>query len=76
MFTDLRFGKTLLNTLYFTLLHVPTAIPVALGLAMLLNARVRGLSFWRTAFYLPQITPAVAAGVPAEGVRTCTHRSA
>jgi multiple sugar transport system permease protein len=63
MFTDLRFGKTLLNTLYFTLLHVPTAIPVALGLAMLLNARVRGLSFWRTAFYLPQITPAVAAGV-------------
>jgi multiple sugar transport system permease protein len=24
---------------------------------------VRGLSFWRTSFYLPQITPAVAAGV-------------
>jgi multiple sugar transport system permease protein len=63
MFSDLRFAKTLLNTLYFTLLHVPTAIPIALGLAMLLNARVRGLSFWRTAFYLPQITPAVAAGV-------------
>jgi len=38
-------------------------ILVALGLALLLNARVRGLSFWRTAFYLPQITPAVAAGV-------------
>lgn len=30
---------------------------------MLLNANVRGLSFWRTAFYLPQITPVVAAGV-------------
>jgi multiple sugar transport system permease protein len=63
MFSDVRFAKTLLNTLYFTLMHVPTAIPIALGLALLLNARVRGLSFWRTAFYLPQITPAVAAGV-------------
>ncbi len=28
-----------------------------------LNAKVRGLSFWRTAFYLPQITPAVSVGV-------------
>src|ERR1051325_11427378 len=32
MLTDVRFGKTLLNTLYFTVLHVPTAIPIALGL--------------------------------------------
>ena len=63
MLDDERFGKTLYNTLYFVVLHVPTAIPFALGLALLLNARVRGLSFWRTAFYLPQITPAVAAGV-------------
>jgi|HigsolmetaAR201D_1030396.scaffolds.fasta_scaffold04216_4 multiple sugar transport system permease protein len=63
MFSDVRFSKTLFNTVYFTLLHVPTAIPIALGLALLLNANVRGLSFWRTAFYLPQITPVVAAGV-------------
>jgi len=63
LLTDGRFAKTLYNTLYFTLFHLPTAIPFALGLALLLNARVRGLSFWRTAFYLPQITPAVAAGV-------------
>lgn len=63
MLTDDRFGKTLYNTLYFTLFHLPTAIPFALGLALLLNAHVRGLSFWRTSFYLPQITPAVAAGV-------------
>lgn len=63
MLSDERFTKTLYNTLFFVALHVPTAIPIALGLAVLLNARVRGLSFWRTAFYLPQITPAVAAGV-------------
>lgn len=63
MMEDERFTKTLYNTLVYVLLHVPTAIPFALGLALLLNARVRGLSFWRVAFYLPQITPAVAAGV-------------
>ncbi|MCX6047316.1 MAG: sugar ABC transporter permease [Chloroflexi bacterium] len=63
MLQDERFSKTLYNSLYFTLLYVPTAIPFALGLALLLQARVRGVSFWRTAFYLPEITPAVAAGV-------------
>jgi len=63
MFTDERFSKTLFNTLYFAGFHILTGIPIALGLALLLNARVRGLSFWRTAFFLPYITPAVAAGV-------------
>src|SRR5215208_2980982 len=63
MLADTRFSKTLLNTLTYVILYVPTAIPLALGLALLLNAKVRGLSFWRTAFYLPEITPAVAAGV-------------
>src|SRR4051812_25885407 len=63
MLTDARFSKTLFNTLTYVALYVPTAIPLALGLALLLNAKVRGLSFWRTAFYLPEITPVVAAGV-------------
>jgi multiple sugar transport system permease protein len=63
MLDDERFSKTLYNSLYFTLLYVPSAIPLALGLALLLNTRVRGLSLWRTAFYLPEVTPAVAAGV-------------
>ncbi len=63
MLTDERFSKTLYNTLYFVVFYVPVAIPIALGLALLLNAKVRGLSFWRTAFYLPQVTPLVAVGV-------------
>jgi multiple sugar transport system permease protein len=63
MQTDPRFGKTLYNTLYFAGLYIPLAIPLALLLAMMLNARVKGVSFWRTAFYLPHVTPVVAAGV-------------
>lgn len=63
MLADPRFSKTLLNTLIFVALYVPLAIPLALILALMLNEKVRGLSFWRTVFYLPQITPVVAAGV-------------
>lgn len=63
MINDERFYKTLYNSMYFTLLYVPTAIPFALMLAMLLNTGVRGLPFWRTTFYMPEVTPAVAAGV-------------
>jgi multiple sugar transport system permease protein len=63
MFDDQRFARTLYNSVYFAFLYVPAAIPFALGLALLLNAHIRGLSFWRTAFYLPEVTPAVAAGV-------------
>jgi multiple sugar transport system permease protein len=63
MLNDPRFTRTLYNSLYFTLLYVPTALPFALCLAMLLNTNLRGLSLWRTAFYLPEITPTVAVGV-------------
>jgi multiple sugar transport system permease protein len=63
MLTDNRFSKTLLNTLTFVVLHVPTAIPLALGLAVLLNLRIRGQAIWRTIFYLPQVTPAIAVGI-------------
>ncbi len=63
MLTDDRFSKTLFNTLYFVVLHVPTAIPISLTLALMLNARIRGLGIWRTIFYLPQVTPAIAVGI-------------
>ncbi|TMD58449.1 MAG: sugar ABC transporter permease [Chloroflexi bacterium] len=61
--SDETFGKALYNTLYFVVFHGPTAIAMALILALLLNAKVRGVSIWRTIYYLPQVTPAVALGV-------------
>src|SRR5919202_4821356 len=63
MLSDERFSKSLFNTLYFVAGHVPTAIVMALVLALLLNAKVRGVSIWRTIYYLPQVTPTVALGV-------------
>jgi multiple sugar transport system permease protein len=39
---------------------IPSMV-IGLGLASLLNSKIRGLSFYRTAFYLPAITPLVIA---------------
>src|SRR3954454_3908545 len=61
---DPLFWKSLSNTAFLTLIGVPLAIGVALGIALLLNnKRVRGLGGFRTIFYLPVVIPAVAAGL-------------
>ena len=49
------------HTLYFTLGMMIPSMAIGLGLASLLNGKIRGLSFYRTAFYLPAITPLVIA---------------
>lgn len=52
------------NTVVFTLLQVPLQVVVSLGLALLLHqAGGRAAGFFRTAFYLPNMTPPVALGV-------------
>jgi len=63
MVADPKAWTALGNTFYFTVLFVPLATCLALILASLLN-RVGGRSagFFRTAFYLPNVTPAVAVG--------------
>ena len=63
MLRDRRVGLGLTNTLYFTVLYVPLSMGLGLLLATLLN-RVggRAAGFFRTVFYLPSITPAVAVG--------------
>ena len=75
LFTDPGFGKTLLVTLGFTLLTVIPAMVIGLVLALLLQNRIRGVKFFRTAFAMPfafsVATAAVVFGVmlnPATGV--------
>lgn len=62
LLNDPRLGLSLGNTVYYALLHVPLSIMIALALAMLLNNVGKASGFFRTAFYLPSITPAVAIG--------------
>ena len=60
---DKLFWKSLANTAYFAALAVPLGIVVALGLAMLLNLKVRGQALYRTFFFVPTIVPLVAGSV-------------
>jgi multiple sugar transport system permease protein len=53
--------KSLKVTVYYTFVGVPLQVILGYALALLLNQKVRGLSFWRTAFYMPAVVPAVAA---------------
>jgi sn-glycerol 3-phosphate transport system permease protein len=75
LFTQPGFGKVLLVTLGFTLLTVIPSMVIGLLLALLLQNRIRGVKFFRTAFALPfafsVATAAVLFGVmlnPATGV--------
>jgi len=58
---DPRVAKSLANTFVYALLFVPLGTVVGLGLAMMLLRVGRAAGFFRTAFYLPVMTPAVAA---------------
>jgi len=51
--------KSLANTA-FMLIGVPIGIIAGLAIAMLMNQAVRGISVFRTIFYLPSIVPSVA----------------
>jgi multiple sugar transport system permease protein len=57
---DPRVIGSLKNTLFFAVLAVPLEIAFALFLAILLNRAARGAGFFRTVYYLPKMTPAVA----------------
>jgi len=59
---DPIFWKSLGNTL-FMMIGIPIGMAVGLGIAMLLNAEVKGMSWYRTIYYLPAVVPTVAASI-------------
>jgi glucose/mannose transport system permease protein len=50
---DARFRQDLVNTFFFTLFFLAGCIGLGLGLAILLDQRVRGEAFFRTVFLFP-----------------------
>jgi multiple sugar transport system permease protein len=57
---DHRFLTALRNTVFFTATSVPIGLVLGLGLALALNQRLRGISWIRTAYFLPVVTSTVA----------------
>jgi multiple sugar transport system permease protein len=60
LLNDPRFFKALTNTLLFAVMTVPIGTVVSLLLAVLINQSLRGIYFFRTAYYLPVVTSFVA----------------
>ncbi|MFC8300285.1 carbohydrate ABC transporter permease [Micromonospora orduensis] len=63
LMSDPAVARSLGNTVYYTALHVPLVMIISLGLALLLKRVGRLQGFFRTVFYLPVMTPAVAVGI-------------
>jgi multiple sugar transport system permease protein len=60
---DPVFWNALRVTLLFTILTVPATLVVSTGMALLVRRSFRGVSFFRSIFFLPVVTSLVLAGV-------------
>jgi multiple sugar transport system permease protein len=58
---DPDFWTALLRTSEYVVLAAPVGVVISLALALLLNARRRGTAIFRTFYFLPGLTPIVAA---------------
>ena len=61
--SDPLFWISLQNTAYYVAVFVPLSVLLSLALALLLDARVKGLRLFRTLFFLPSVTNVVAVAV-------------
>lgn len=63
LFKDNLFYKILLNTIVFALSTSVLGVIIPLILAAILNSKIRGSEFYKTAYFLPFITPMVVIGI-------------
>lgn len=60
---DESFRIAIKNTLFFTVLSVPTGTILSLILANILNQKIRGTTFYRTAYFLPVVSSSIAVAL-------------
>ena len=63
MTQDPAFWPSVQVTLVYALVSVPLGLVLSLGVALLLNRRVKLLGTFRTIYFLPALLPATASGV-------------
>ena len=57
---DSLFWNSVANSAYYALVSVPLGMAVALAVAVLVHQRLRGTAIFRTLYYLPAVSSAVA----------------
>lgn len=60
LFANDRFVAALKNTIVYSLFTVPLTLVAALGLAILLNQKIKGRTFFRTVAFFPYVASLVA----------------
>lgn len=60
---DRRFWQSMWNTLYFVGLSVPLTVAISMLLASALNRPLRGIAFYRAAYFMPVISGAVVVAL-------------
>ena len=60
---DPQFRSAIGHTIVYTVVFVPVSIIGALGLAVALDRKIRGISFYRLAVFVPLVTSTVATGI-------------
>jgi multiple sugar transport system permease protein len=60
---DELFLPSIWRSFYYALLSVPPALILSLLLAVLLNQKIWAPTIWRTLFFLPTLTPLIAAAL-------------
>lgn len=63
LFRDPNLWIALKNTLVYTVLSVPASIAISILVAVLLNQKIKGVSFYRTLYFLPVVTMAAAVAM-------------
>jgi len=63
LLTDPLIWRALVNTLYFLLIHIPLQLVIALGLAQLLNQKIRGRAFFRASYFMPVVVSGVVVTI-------------
>jgi len=60
LLSDPIFLRAIQNSVYYTLVWVPLTMVIGLSLAVIVNQKIRGRTFFRAAFYFPAITSSAA----------------
>lgn len=63
LFNDKVFYQTLINTIVFAISTSTFGVIIPLILASVLNSKIRGSEFFKTAYFLPFITPMIVIGI-------------
>ncbi|MCE7990023.1 MAG: sugar ABC transporter permease [Caldilinea sp. CFX5] len=63
LFDTPLFWKTMSNTLYYTILFIPGGVILPLLVAVIMNQPLRGVTVYRSVYFLPVVTSTVAVAL-------------